>query len=139
MTLRDRRVHTTLPVPDIAVARGFWEGVLGFVPLQVQSTAVIYRAGEGSVFAISRTGATPSGRHTQMAFTTPDVAAEVADLRSLGITFLEYDLPTLRTVDGIAQLGPNRAAWFNDPQGNLIGIVEFGPEDGGRPASGKAS
>lgn len=128
MSLADRRVHTTLPVPDIAEARTFWEGVLGFAPVQVQSTAVIYGAGAGSVFAISRTGAKPSGAHTQMAFTTPDIAAEVAGLRALGVTFLEYDLPTLRTIDGIAQLGPNRAAWFNDPQGNLIGIVEFGPE-----------
>ena len=128
MALADRRVHTTLPVTDIPAAREFWEGVLGFVPLLAQSTAVVYPAGEGSVFAISRSGGKPSGAHTQMAFTTPDIAAEVAALRAAGIQFLEYDLPTLRTVDGIAKLGPNRAAWFNDPQGNLIGIVEFGPE-----------
>jgi hypothetical protein len=44
------------------------------------------------------------------------------------VTFLEYDVPSLRTVGGIAPLGSNRAAWFNDPDGNLIGIVEFGME-----------
>ena len=128
MGLAERRVHTTLPVQDVAAARSFWEEVLGFTPLQVQSTAVIYRAGEGSVFAISRSGGRPSGAHTQMAFTSPDIEADVAALRAQGIVFLEYDLPGLKTVNGIAPLGPNRAAWFNDPQGNLIGIVEFGPE-----------
>jgi catechol 2,3-dioxygenase-like lactoylglutathione lyase family enzyme len=128
MSITDRRVHTTLPVADVAEARKFWEGVLGFRPVQVQSVAVIYQAGEGSTFAVSRTGAKPSGAHTQMAFSTPDIAAEVAGLRAHGISFLEYDLPTVKTVDGIAQLGPNRAAWFNDPQGNLIGVVEYGPE-----------
>ena len=127
MALSDRRAHTTLPVEDVAAARAFWEGVLGFRPLTVQPSAVLYSAGEGSVFAVSRSGGKPSGAHTQMGFTTPDIAAEVAALRALGIQFLEYDTPMLKTVDGIAQLGPNRAAWFNDPQGNLIGIVEFGP------------
>ena len=130
MALTDRRVHTTLPVPDVAEARRFWEGVLGFQPLQVQSTAVVYRAGEGSVFAISRSGGKPSGAHTQMAFTTPDIEAEVAALRDRGIQFIEYDLPGLKTVGGIAPLGPNRAAWFLDPQGNTIGLVEFGELDG---------
>lgn len=128
MGLADRRAHTTLPVGDIAAARSFWEGTLGFTPLSVQSTAVLYGAGDGSVFAVSRSGGKPSGAHTQMAFTTPDIEAEVAALRALGIAFLEYDLPTLRTIDGIGQLGPNRAAWFMDPSGNVIGIVEFGPE-----------
>ena len=115
-------------MPDVAAARPFWEEVLGFAPLHVQSTLVLYRAGDGSVFAISRTGAKPSGTHTQMAFTTPDIEAEVAALRERGIQFLEYDLPTLRTENGIARLGPNRAAWFNDPQGNLIGILELGTQ-----------
>jgi len=129
MTLAQRRVHTTLPVTDVAEARRFWEDTLGFEPLTVQSTAVMYRAGDGSVFAISRSGGKPSGAHTQMAFTSPDIEADVADLRARGITFLDYDLPGLRTENGIGQLGPNRAAWFNDPQGNLIGIVQFGPMD----------
>ena len=129
MALADLRVHTTLPVPDVAESRRFWEGTLGFRPVQVQPTAVIFRAGAGSVFAISRTGAKPSGAHTQMAFTSTDLEADVAAFREKGITFIDYDLPGLKTVDGIAPLGPNRAAWFNDPQGNLIGLVEFGPVD----------
>ena len=123
MALVDRRGHTTLPVEDAATARGFWEGMLGFRPVQVPSTAVLHGAGHGSVFAISSRGGKPPGEHAQIGFTTLEIHADVAGLRQRGVEFIEYDRPKLKTVDGIAQLGPNTAAWFNDPQGNLIGLV----------------
>ena len=61
-----------------------------------------------------------------MGFTVDDIQDEVADLRRRGVTFEEYDVPGLKTEGGIAQTGPNRAAWFKDPEGNLIGLIEFG-------------
>jgi catechol 2,3-dioxygenase-like lactoylglutathione lyase family enzyme len=124
--LPDRRAHTTLPVSDLDRARTFYEGVLGFKPMDVNPAAVIYRAGEGSVFAITRSSGKASGTHTQIGFTVTDIDAEVADLKRRGITFLEYDLPGLKTVGSIAQTGPNRAAWFLDPEGNMLGVVQFG-------------
>jgi len=124
--LPKRRVHATLPVSDLAAARDFWEGQLGFVPLEVWPTAVLYAGAGGSVFAISRASARATGGNTQMAFTVPDIAAEVAELTGLGIAFEAYDLPGLRTIDGIAEMGGNRVAWFRDPDGNVIGVIEFG-------------
>ena len=46
------------------------------------------------------------------------------ELRSRGISFEEYESP--KTTDGIAQLGPNRGAWFKDPDGNIFALVERG-------------
>jgi catechol 2,3-dioxygenase-like lactoylglutathione lyase family enzyme len=123
--LSDRRVHATIPTADLSAARAFYEGVLGFVPRQVLETAVLYDAGAGSVFAVSRSSGKASGSHTQMAFTTTDIEADVGELRGRGVRFEEYDYPTLRTVDGIAHLGTSRAAWFRDPEGNTIGLIEF--------------
>ena len=126
--LTECRVHTTLPVADVAASRVFWEGRLGFVPLLELPTAILYRAGDGSVFAISQTSGRPSGAHTQMAFTAADIDREVAELVARGISFEAYDLPTLKTVNGIAPMpGGLRAAWFKDPDANLIGVLEFGP------------
>jgi catechol 2,3-dioxygenase-like lactoylglutathione lyase family enzyme len=124
--LSDRRAHTTLPVSDLDRARTFYEDVLGFRPMDVNPAAVIYRAGEGSVFAITRSSGKASGSHTQIGFTVTDLDAEVADLKRRGVTFLEYDLPSLKTVGSIAQTGPNRAAWFLDPEGNMLGVIQFG-------------
>ena len=121
--LPTRRVHTTLPCADPERLRVFYETTLGFRPWAERPGAVLYRAGDGSLFAISKASARSSGAHTQMAFTVPDVAAEVAELRARGVVFEEYD--TLPTHDGIGRVGAGRAAWFKDPEGNLIGILEF--------------
>jgi len=118
-----RRVHTTLPCADPERLRVFYETTLGFTPWVERPGAVLYRAGDGSLFAISKAGARSSGAHTQMAFTVPDVAAEVAELRARGVVFEEYE--ALPTRDGIGRVGAGQAAWFKDPEGNLIGILEF--------------
>ena len=123
--LAERRVHVTLPVADLDRARAFYEDTLGFTPHSVQPTAVLYRAGEGTLFAITKGTALASGAHTQMGFTTHDIEAEVADARARGIVFEEYDFPGFKTVGGIAATGPNRAAWFKDSEGNLIGLIQF--------------
>jgi catechol 2,3-dioxygenase-like lactoylglutathione lyase family enzyme len=121
--LPDRRVHTTLPTPDPDRLRTFYEDVLGFSPFEERPGAILYRAGEGTLFAISRSGARSSGAHTQLAFTVPDIEAEVAELRARGVTFEAYETP--RTEGGIARLPAGRAAWFKDPDGNLLGIIQF--------------
>jgi catechol 2,3-dioxygenase-like lactoylglutathione lyase family enzyme len=123
--LPDHRAHAIMPCRDLDGARAFYESVLGFRPLDVGPSAVLYPAGEGSVIGVSVSSGKASGSHTQVAFTVPDIDAEVADLKRRGITFLEYDLPDFKTTGGIAQMGPNRAAWFLDPAGNMIGIVQF--------------
>ena len=64
-----------------------------------------------------------SGTHTQMAFTVANVETEVAELEARGVVFESYDSP--RTEGGIATIGPGRAAWFKDPDGNLLAILEF--------------
>ena len=58
-----------------------------------------------------------------MAFTVPDIVSEVADLRARGVVFEEYETP--RTEQGIGRVGAGRAAWFKDPDGNLIGLLQF--------------
>lgn len=58
-----------------------------------------------------------------MAFTVDDVEAEVAELRARGVIFESYEAP--RTVNGIASIGPGRAAWFKDPDGNLLAVLQF--------------
>ena len=121
--LPDRRVHTTLPTPDPERLRTFYEQTLGFAPFAGRPGAVLYRAGDGTLFAISRAGARATGAHTQMAFSVPNIEAEVAELRARGVVFEEYGTP--KTEQGIGRVGAGQAAWFKDPDGNLIGILQF--------------
>jgi hypothetical protein len=53
-----------------------------------------------------------------------DLDAELAVLREKGVTIEDYDMPGLKTVDGVADVGFARAAWIIDPHGNAIGILQ---------------
>ena len=117
------RVHATLPTSDVDGLRTWYEGVLGLIPLAVRPGAVLYETTPGSVFAISRGSVGSSSTHTQMAFTVADVEAEVAELEARGVVFESYESPL--TVGGIATIGPGRAAWFKDPDGNLLALLQF--------------
>jgi len=121
--LADRRAHTTLPTLDVERLRRWYEDILGFTPFAERPGAVIYRTATGSLFALSRAGSPSSGTTTQMAFTVDDIDAEVADLRARGVIFEMYATP--ETIEGIATIGPGRAAWFKDPDGNLLAVIQF--------------
>jgi catechol 2,3-dioxygenase-like lactoylglutathione lyase family enzyme len=121
--LADRRAHTTLPTLDVEHLRRWYEDVLGFTAFAEPPGAVLYRTAAGSVFALSRAGSTSAGTTTQMAFTVDDLETEVADLRARGVVFETYATP--ETIDGIATIGPGRAAWFKDPDGNLLAVIQF--------------
>jgi catechol 2,3-dioxygenase-like lactoylglutathione lyase family enzyme len=123
--LSECRCHATLPVSDLPAARAFYEGVLGFKPYQPNDAAVMYEAGEGSKFAVTTSSGKSAGTHTQIGFTMTDIDAEVADLKRRGVAFEEYDFPGFNTEGGIATTGAGKAAWFLDPAGNMIGLIQF--------------
>jgi hypothetical protein len=49
----------------------------------------------------------------------------VVDLWGRGVRFEDDDLPGVRTVNGIAELGGVRGAWFKDPEGNILSVVQL--------------
>ena len=104
--------------------RPFYEDVLGLKPQAILPGAVFYEVGDGTRFAISRSGIPSAGSHTQMAFTVPDVVAEVAALTAKGVVFEAYETPATDAA-GIARIGAGRAAWFKDPAGNLIAVLQL--------------
>lgn len=124
--ISSRRVHTTLPVADLERSRAFYADRLGYRVHQTAPAAIMFEAGAGSVFTVTLSSGKPSGSHTQMGITVEDIDAEVAALKAAGVVFEEYDSPGFKTVNSVAQTGPNRAAWFYDPDGNLIGLIQFG-------------
>jgi O-acetyl-ADP-ribose deacetylase (regulator of RNase III)/catechol 2,3-dioxygenase-like lactoylglutathione lyase family enzyme len=121
--LSDHPVYATLPTADMEALRRFYEDVLGFTVKSETPAGIYYQAGNGTYFAITRSSGRPSGSHTQMGLEITNIEDEVATLRARGAVFEEYETP--KTVDGIADVGVGRAAWLRDPDGNLIGIIEF--------------
>ncbi|MFG3206055.1 VOC family protein [Streptomyces sp. NPDC048192] len=126
------RAATRLPARDLERARRFYADVLGLRPVDERPGGLLYRCG-GTEFVVFRsTGASP-GTFTQMGFEVDDLDAVVAELRRRGVVFEDVDAPGFRTRDGIAEVEGNypskgargeRAAWFRDSEGNLLGIGE---------------
>jgi hypothetical protein len=47
----------------------------------------------------------------------------VRELKERGVAFEDYDLPGLKTEDGVATLGELQSAWFKDSEGNTIALT----------------
>ncbi|MEO8250948.1 MAG: VOC family protein [Chloroflexota bacterium] len=126
--LTQRRIHATIPAADLGRARQWYEAMLGFKPIRELPGGLMYDAAEGTRFIIYPTPNAGQSPNTLMGFATPDIEAEVRELKGRGVVFEDYDFPNLKTVDSIATTGPTRAAWFRDSEGNIIGIVQLPPE-----------
>ena len=130
--LSDGRVATRLPAQDLERARRFYFEKLGLEPSEERSGGLLYHGAEGA-FALFESAGASSGEFTQMGWEVDDIRATVAELKGRGVKFEDYDLPGLETVDGIAEVSGNypskggrgeRAAWFRDSEGNMLGIGE---------------
>jgi len=123
------KVATRLPAKDLDRARAFYSEKLGLEPVEQRDGGLRYVCANGE-FAIFISAGLPFGTHTQMGWEVEDIEATVRELRVRGVEFEEYDLPGLKTVDGIAAITGNypskgigeRGAWFRDSEGNLLGI-----------------
>ena len=133
MLSRAHRTAARLPAPDLDRARRFYAERLGLEPADERPGGLLYRIGETEFALFASTGASP-GTFTQLSFEVDDIDAAVAELKSRGVTFETVDLAGLRTVDGIADIDGNypskhatgeRAAWFHDSEGNLIGVGQL--------------
>jgi catechol 2,3-dioxygenase-like lactoylglutathione lyase family enzyme len=127
--LKNGRVVARLPAQDLDRARTFYADKLDLYPVEEREGGLRYEGVAGE-FALFESAGTASGTHTQMGWEVDDIDATVAGLRSRGVVFEEYDLPGLKTVDGIADIEGNypskgtgeRGAWFRDSEGNMLGI-----------------
>ena len=121
--LSDSTAIPVLAVTDLERARSFYEGTLGLRSSRDAAEGVLYAVGGGEllVYPSSYAG---TNRATAVSFQVPGEAfdAEVADLRSRGITFDTFDAEGLEWVDGVATAPGMRAVWFSDPDGNVLNV-----------------
>lgn len=117
-------VHTTLPAIDLERAKAFYTTTVGATPGESSPGGAFFVIG-GTRFVLYPTPNPNRGGHTQMGIAVKDAEDAVKVLRGRGVKFEEYDLPGLKTVNGIADTAGGRAAWFKDTEGNMIGIIEL--------------
>jgi catechol 2,3-dioxygenase-like lactoylglutathione lyase family enzyme len=126
--LGQAEIAAIVPVSDVEKAVEFYGGTLG-LELQIrrddlpENREAEFRAGDGSLVVYESVAAGQS-RGTVAGFRVEDLDSVVAALRERGVAFEEYDLPDLKTENGIAMIGDLRASWAKDPDGNIIAFEQ---------------
>jgi len=122
--LSDHAALPVLAVTDMDRARGFYEGTLGFTSTGEVPEGVVYGTSNGG-FLVYPSSYAGTNKATAITFQLPGAAFddEVAALRAAGVTFQTFDLPGEATwTDGVLSDGSMKAAWFADPDGNILNI-----------------
>jgi catechol 2,3-dioxygenase-like lactoylglutathione lyase family enzyme len=122
--LSGTQVTCMLPVKDVARARRFYEEALGLEALGAQPDGkFVYRCG-GTEIALFPKPEGTKAQHTALSFQVDDIESTITALGARGVVFADYDFPGLRTVNHVCVLGAEKAAWFEDPEGNILCLHE---------------
>lgn len=122
--LQQSPIYAYIPAKDVARARRFYEGKLGFKAKQEFAGGVVYEFGKGTACYMYPTPNAGTSRASQAFWQVEDVEREVAELKACGVQFEEYDLPGMKMENGIATAGGTKAAWFKDSEGNIMAIIQ---------------
>jgi predicted enzyme related to lactoylglutathione lyase len=125
-------VAATLPYRGLKSAQAFYSRKLGLelTSGSVKEGYLAYRAGKGTSLLLFESKSKKKSDNTAATFEVANLAQEMTRLRKKGVVFEEYDLPGIKTVDGVAE-GMGKIAWIKDPDGNVLGLHQGEKRRGG--------
>jgi catechol 2,3-dioxygenase-like lactoylglutathione lyase family enzyme len=103
--LGDHPIDVVLLATDLAESKEFYAGKLGLEILHESDEEISYKCGGDSRLSVTKSNTGTADEQTQAGWRVDDLAGELAELRSRGVEIQEYDMPGLKTVDGVADLG----------------------------------
>ena len=124
--LTNSPVRPTIPVLDLNRAKKFYETTLGLKPVHDSNDDTTlgianFECGNNTLIELYQRGPSKAD-HTVATFEVSNIEDEVDTLRGKGVNFEEYDMPEIKTQNGIATQGSVKAAWFKDSEGNILCI-----------------
>ena len=124
-------IDVMLTGTDLGAVRRFYGDGVGLDVLIESDEFVTFACGGDSRLVVTRTTSASKDQQTKASWRVADVAAEIAELRAHGVEIVDYDQAGLKTVGGVADVGFALSAWFVDPGGNTIGLLQFKDKDNG--------
>lgn len=116
-------VCACLAVKDMDAAKKFYGETLGLEAATESPAGTFYKSGNGGVFVYPSSFA-GTNQATAAAWMIDDVEGAVEELKAKGVTFEHYDnIPEVTLQGDIHVSGDMKAAWFKDPDGNILNIV----------------
>lgn len=123
--LGEHPITPVLLATDLAAVREFYHDKLGLEILTENENAITFKCGGGTHLDVTKSTVGTADSQTQASWQVNDIRAEVAELRARGVKVEDYDMPGLKTEDGIADIGFAWAAWVTDPGKNALGILQI--------------
>jgi len=113
-----------IAVKDIDRAKQFYSDKLGLKPVQEMGGDFFMLKSGDTTLNVYRSEFAGTNKATALTFDVDDIDAEVRELKDKGITFEHYDVQGLKA-DGDIYSGEGiKTAWFKDPDGNILSLVE---------------
>jgi catechol 2,3-dioxygenase-like lactoylglutathione lyase family enzyme len=117
-------IHATAAAIDLDRARRWYADKLGMHPEREDPGGVWYRFGADTWLYMYSTPSAGSAKNTIAGWTVTRIETVMAEFRDRGVAFEDYDFGTVKTVDGLADFGTAKAAWFKDSEGNTYELSE---------------
>src|SRR5262245_21545107 len=121
--LQNAPMYSYIPPKHIARALKFYEATLDFKSKEVTAVGVVYEFAQATACFLYPTPNAGTSMASQAFWQVEDIEQEVAELVARGVKFEKYDMPGVDE-KGISTAGGARAAWFKDPEGNIMAIIQ---------------
>ena len=112
-----------LAVKDLDRARKFYEGTLGLKEVDDFGEGFLLKSGDTQL-NVYRSEFAGTNKATALTFDVDDIDSEVRELKDKGVTFEHYDVEGLTPEGDIYRGEGMKTAWFKDPDGNILSLVE---------------
>ena len=122
--LADKDAAVNLAVKDLKAARKFYEGTLGLKPVGREGDHLVaYRSGVTTLL-VYKSQYAGTNKATALTWTVGDALEDIVRaLKAKGVAFEHYDLPGMTRKGDIHAAGDMKAAWFKDPDQNILCLV----------------
>jgi catechol 2,3-dioxygenase-like lactoylglutathione lyase family enzyme len=122
--LEAKNAMATIAVRNLQAAKQFYEGKVGLELADAQEPGTAaYRSGESTVLVYESEYAGTNKATAATWVVGDDVDRIVRDLKAKGVAFEHYDFPEMKREGDVHVGGHMRAAWFKDPDGNILALV----------------
>jgi catechol-2,3-dioxygenase len=123
MKLAEQDAAATVAVKDINVARKFYEGILGLQVSNTQQRGVVEYKSGGSKVLVYESQFAGTNQATAVTWNVADIEKLASELKGKGVAFEHYDFPGATLKGDVHVMGNIKAAWFKDPDGNILALV----------------
>ncbi len=125
--LANAPVAAVVAVSDMAKGKEFYEGTLGLQKSEMDDPGgVLYVCGMDSRILVYESQYAGTNEATAASWLVQDIDQAIADLKGKGVSFEHYELPGVMRDGDVHIVGDMKAAWFKDPDGNILNLTSRG-------------